>query len=80
MPVVHLLPEAVCNDNWNGDDDGDIDDHLSNGRATDSSLRLLHAIIGIELFLIVALAAKFAYDSWRYVRHDQLHWIATKLF
>ena len=79
LQVIHLLPEAVCNDNWNGDDD-DMDDQLSTSRNADNSLRLMYSIIGIELFLIVALVAKFSYDSWRYIRYDQLPWIATKLF
>lgn len=76
--MLHLLPNAVCS-NWEGDDYLDDDSGAYKSTVDRRTLYTLYFVISLEALLIVGLAMKLAYDTWRYVRHDELPWIATKL-
>ena len=68
--MLHLLPGAVCPGHVSGLDDKGVDV---------DTLYLLHIVIGLEIFFLVITVVKFSYDSWRYVCHGELPWIAAKI-
>lgn len=69
IPVLHLLPETICT-SWADESEEAHEQH---------TIKVLQALIGLEIALILLVAIKLAYDSWRYIKHGELPWIATKL-
>ena len=53
---------------------------LTATEAQEYRIHLLYSLIAIEVLLILMVVFKFTYDSWRYVRHGELPWMATKWF
>ena len=73
VSVLHLLPTQVCEGTTNYNDTALL------AMEKEKEIFTLHVIIYVEVVAICAVVLKFAYDSWRYFRHGQLPWIATKL-
>jgi hypothetical protein len=64
VAVLHLLPQSAC---------------PSIEEEEDSASVTLYYILSAEVVLLISLFLKVGYDSWRYIHHDELPWIATKL-
>lgn len=71
MPVLNLLPDLLCSEPY-------VEADLE-GRADLRTLFMWNIIIGLEILLIVTVMTKFAYDTWRYLRHGELPWMAAKV-
>lgn len=72
IPVLHLLPETIC-ESWTDGVLGEVVD-------SEQTIMILHGVICLEVILIAVVAIKLAYDSWRYLCHGELPWMASKLF